>query len=170
MRPPARASTRFRSRLLDRPAGARRGPPPSRGGFTLLELLVGLTLLGLVAGTGITAYRELRAAAALDAARRVAAGELARARMLAVSRREVVRLRLGDGRLVLTSADGDTLSRTGLFLREFGLDSARLAPRTLRFNSRGQAAPGSVYLYRGSHGVRLVSNFLGRVRVERFRL
>jgi hypothetical protein len=46
------------------------------------------------------------------------------------------------------------------------LDSVRLRPSTLRFNPRGQAAPGSLYLYRGRRGVRLVSNFLGRVRRE----
>jgi hypothetical protein len=53
---------------------------------------------------------------------------------------------------------------------DVALDSIRLRPATLRFNARGQAAPGSVYLYRRDRGVRLVSNFLGRIRQENFRL
>jgi hypothetical protein len=46
------------------------------------------------------------------------------------------------------------------------MDSIRVRPPTLRFNSRGQAAPGSIYLYLGVRTVRIVSNFLGRLRVE----
>jgi hypothetical protein len=49
------------------------------------------------------------------------------------------------------------------------VDSLRVRPATLRFNARGQAAPGSVYLYRGRRSIRIVCNFLGRLRIEAVR-
>ncbi|MFW6193741.1 MAG: hypothetical protein ACOC83_09675, partial [Gemmatimonadota bacterium] len=66
--------------------------------------------------------------------------------------------------------DGELVGTTPLVAGTFDLDSARLRPSVLRFNARGQASPGSLYLYRKRRGVRVVSNFIGRVRVERFAL
>ena len=89
--------------------------------------------------------------------------------MLAITRRGVVRIRTrGRGELTLTAPDGRLVSRTNLLDGPFRVDSVRLRPSTLRYNSRGQAGPGSLYLYRGRRGVRIVSNFLGRLRIERF--
>lgn len=141
-------------------------------GFTLTELLVGLALLGGAGVLGLAAWQTHAGAGALRGATRVVRGALDAGRLTAVSRRGVVRLRLEDGgRLVLYDA-GDRELRGWAVGRDgpFRTDSVRLRPRTLRFNSRGQAAPGSIYLYRGRAGVRLVINFLGRVREERFTL
>lgn len=139
-------------------------------GFTLPQLLAALALVAIglavaipVAGGALDAFSLRRSA---DLAR----GHLIRARMTAVARREAVRVVVGpDGNLRLEDPGGGRLGMTqiqgGALLR---LDSVRLRPATLRFNPRGQAAPGSVYLYRGGRGVRLVCNFLGRVRRETF--
>ncbi len=141
-------------------------------GFTLLELMIALaiaSLLLVVAGGGFRAYRE---AVSLDAAVRAVRVHLGRARATAVGRREVVRVRLSpDADLWLLDSEGEVLSTVPLGSSgPFVPDSVRLRPSTLRFNPRGQAAPASIYLYRGKRGVRLVSNFLGRVREERFSL
>lgn len=81
-----------------------------------------------------------------------------------------MRVRLDPGgSLVALDARGRIVAATPL--RDAGLlgvDSVRLRPATLRFNARGQAGPGSLYLYRGGRGVRLVVNFIGRVRREDF--
>ncbi|MEN8145139.1 MAG: GspH/FimT family pseudopilin [Gemmatimonadota bacterium] len=141
-------------------------------GFTLLELMVSLSIAGLllvIAGGALRSYRE---AVSLDAAARAVRVQLGRARASAIGRREVVRLRLSpDADLWLLDSSGGLLSTVPLGSGgSFAPDSIRLRPSTLRFNSRGQAAPASIYLYRGKRGVRLVSNFLGRVREERFTL
>ncbi len=141
-------------------------------GFTLLELMITLAIAGLlilIAGGALRAYRE---AVSLDAATRAVRVHLGLARATAVGRREVVRLRLSpDADLWLLDSAGGVLSTVPLGTGgAFVPDSVRLRPSTLRFNPRGQAAPASIYLYRGKRGVRLVSNFLGRVREERFSL
>lgn len=154
----------------DGPRTAGSGDPA--GAFSLPELLLVVAVVSLLAGLGAPGVAGLAEGASLDRSAALARAHLGRARVLAVSRRETLRVRVGaaaellllDGRdSLLAAAD---LSGPGFL----GLDSVRLRPRTLRFNARGQAAPGSLYLYRGRRAVRLVSNFVGRVRREDLRL
>jgi type II secretion system protein H len=139
---------------------------PARG-FTLLELLVALVLLGLVAATvgpSIAAHRD---ATALRRSASAVRGLLASARHAAVARRAVVRVHVDPrGILRATADDGTEVGAIPLGTGDLALDSVRLRPATLRFNARGQAAPGSAYLHRGDRRVRIVCNFVGRVREE----
>lgn len=136
-------------------------------GFTLIELLIALTVLGTLLALGWTGLRTFREASALRAAARQVVAELSLARRLAVNRRETIRFAVGDEDLALTAADGVVLVRLALAGPDaLPVDSLRVRPATLRFNARGQAAPGSVYLYRGRRSIRIVCNFLGRLRVE----
>lgn len=149
----------------------RPGAGAGYAGVTLLELLIALVLLGVVLAAGAEGFRRYRDAVSLDRAAAAVRGRLAQARMLGVARRGVVELRVtANGALELRDPDDEVVGVTPLVGGTFDLDSARLRPSVLRFNSRGQAAPGSLYLYREDRGVRVVSNFLGRVRVERFAL
>ncbi|MEJ2311679.1 MAG: hypothetical protein P8Y10_05800 [Gemmatimonadales bacterium] len=143
----------------------------SRAGFTLLRLLVATSLLGLALTGSISSLRSMAASAELAGASRVVRGHLVHARTVAVARREVVELTLTPtGDLLLVDSRDSVVRRTPLLgVDGFRLDSASLRPATLRFNARGQAAPGSVYLYGGRFGVRLVMNFVGRVREEKLR-
>lgn len=87
-----------------------------------------------------------------------------------MSRRETVRFRKIGDQLVLQASDGSTLKSIALSGADrLPVDSVLLRPATFRFNARGQAAPGSVYLFRGDRSVRIVCNFLGRLRVEAVR-
>jgi len=141
-----------------------------RDGFTLLELAIVLALMGLVTALAFSGFRAFADSAAITGAARTVREHVTRARSTAIYRRERVRLRKSPGAELTIRDDRDSvlarlpLARTG----PFSIDSVRLRPATLRFNSRGQAAPGSIYLYRKTRGARIVVNFLGRVRVQRF--
>lgn len=146
-------------------------PIRGAGGFTLPELMLGIAVVGLVAAIALPGLRQLRKTIALERAESSCRARLAQARMLAIARRGIVRIRVTtDGQLTLEDPEGGIVSRTRLLDGPFRVDSVRLRPATLRYNSRGQAGPGSLYLYRGNRGVRIVSNFLGRLRIERFRI
>ncbi|MFQ5678153.1 MAG: GspH/FimT family pseudopilin [Gemmatimonadota bacterium] len=141
-------------------------------GVSLPGLLVALAVVGSLLTMAAPAIRTSLEVYSMDRAASLTRALLNRARLLAAARREPVRIRLGTtGDLLLVDPADSLLASApiqgGGLLR---LDSVRIRPASLRFNARGQAAPGSIYLYRGRRGVRLVSNFLGRVRQERLSL
>ena len=139
-------------------------------GFTLPEALIVLTIAAGTLAVGWTGLRGFREASALRAAARQVTAELSLARRLAINRREIVRFAATAQDLALTGEDGVVLARLALAGPDaLPVDSLRVRPATLRFNARGQAAPGSVYLYRGRRSIRIVCNFLGRLRIEAVR-
>lgn len=136
-------------------------------GFTLPELLIVLTIVSSLLVVGWPGVRSFREASALQAAARRATAQLSLARRLAVNRRETIRFSTLEGDLALIDGDGRPLARVAVGGPDgLSVDSVDVRPATLRFNERGQAAPGSVYLYRGSRSIRIVCNFLGRLRIE----
>lgn len=147
-----------------------RGRREAAGGFTLLELTIVLAFTALLAAVAFTGFRTFVDSAAIAGAARTVHEHLTHARAMAIYRRERVRLRLNPGaELTLVDDRDSVLARLSLATSgPFGIDSVRVRPATLRFNPRGQAAPGSIYLYRARKGARIVVNFLGRVRVQRF--
>lgn len=140
-------------------------------GFTLLRLLVAIALLGLALAGSLSGTRSLAQSTELAGAARVVRGLLIYARTVAIARREVVELTLTPTNELLLVDSRDSVVRRAPLLGAdgFRLDSASLRPPVLRFNARGQAAPGSIYLYGRRGSVRLVLNFVGRVREERLR-
>jgi prepilin-type N-terminal cleavage/methylation domain-containing protein len=138
-----------------------------QAGYTLVELLIGLVLLGTIFALGWSGLRHARDAAALEGAARSVTRQLTLGRNIAVARRETVRLRGGPTDLSLFATDGSRLSALHIGPGgELPVDSVDVRPSTIRFNARGHAGAGSIYLWKGRRGIRLICNFLGRVRRE----
>ena len=131
-----------------------------------------LALTGLLTMVAFSGFRSFADSAAISGAVRAAGQHVTRARSTAIYRRERIRLQLSPAADLTLTDDRDSVLASLSLARAgpFGVDSVRLRPATLRFNSRGQAAPGSIYIYRAGKGARVVVNFLGRVRVQRFSL
>lgn len=139
----------------------------SKNGFSLLEVVVALALAGLTAA--IVASRASLDEFGLTRAARLAESQLVRARLHALASHTTTEVRLVGKSLRVAPRGDSLLSRVDLATQALGqLDSVRLRPSTIRFNARGHGSPGSVYLYRGRRGIRLVSNFVGRVRAVPF--
>lgn len=144
------------------------GSGTRQSGFSLLEVAVALAIAGLAATFVIP--REPLDRFSLTRAARVAESQLGLARLHAIASHAPTEVTLDGTKLTVSLRGGRLLSRVDLGRHGLGrLDSAQLRPGVLRFNARGHGSPGSVYLYRGRHGLRLVSNFVGRVRAETLR-
>lgn len=138
-----------------------------RAGTTLIELLIVLLIFSTISAIGWRGLRRFRDAAALQEASNAVTRVLNLGRAMAISRRETVGLRSQARELLLLSSDGSVIARLQIGPgTELPVDSVRVRPTTIRFNSRGHAGAGSIYLWRRGTTVRLVCNFLGRVRRE----
>ncbi len=155
---------------MERAASRRRSRRAARRatGATLSEVSVALAVMAVSVTAAVPAF-DVVDRVSLARSAEIARGHLARARLTALARRARVEVRLGrSNRLLLLDAGGNRIAEAdvggdGLL----ALDSLRIRPTSIRYNARGQGSPGSLYLYRGDRGVRLVSNFLGRVRKQR---
>lgn len=136
-------------------------------GFSIVEIAVAIAIAGLVAAVVIARGPVDRFG--LTRAARVAESQLALARLHAVASHAATEVTLVGTRLEVSLRGGRLLSRVDLGRHALGrLDSVGMRPTTLRFNARGHGSAGSIYLYRGRYGVRLATNFVGRVRAEPF--
>lgn len=149
---------------------ARVSPPRDAAGVTLAEILLALALLGILAAAAAHGSGAIDALS-LHRSADLAHGHLVRARLEALARREKVAVwSRGPGRLLLVGAAGRTLAEVDLGGEGLlALDSLRLRPSVIRYNPRGHGSAGTVTLYRGHRGIRLVVNFVGRVRRHAFR-
>lgn len=139
----------------------------SRNGFSLIEVLVAVAVAGVAALVVVS--RVSLVGLGLAQAARLAESQLVQARLHAIATRTPTEVTLTGTRLEVARRGGMPLSRVDLATHGLGRpDSIRLRPATIRFNARGHGSPGSIFLYRGRRGVRLVSNFVGRVRAVPF--
>jgi prepilin-type N-terminal cleavage/methylation domain-containing protein len=136
-------------------------------GMTLVELLIVLLILSTLSAIGWRSLLRQRDAVALQEAANAVTRVLNLGRAVAISRRETIRLQARTGEILLLTSDGTAVARLRIGPgTELPVDSVQVRPATIRFNSRGHAGAGSIYLWRRRTTVRLVCNFLGRVRRE----
>jgi hypothetical protein len=135
-----------------------------------VEISIVVGLIGILAVTVLPALGALDRWS-LSRGATLAERHLTGVRLRAVASRERLRVRvIPPGTLVtLDEADlvVDRLELSGP--RNRFVDSVRIRPRTIGYNSRGHGSAGSLYLYRGDRGIRVVSNFVGRIRRHSFR-
>jgi hypothetical protein len=130
----------------------------------VVGILVVLGMAALPATSALDRWSLSRAA-------RLTTTQMIEARLLAVGRRDRIRVRVvGSGTLETVDGAGAIIDRRVLAGPSPGLvDSVRIRPNAIRYNPRGHGAAGSIYLYRNGLGIRVISNFVGRIRRHGFR-
>ena len=141
-------------------------------GFTLLELLITLTVFGTLALISNSAYREFRQKTAINRAARVVAADAAMVRTFAIRNRGNVSLVANEGARSYEIRDAaGTVLRTRQFDRqsEFPLSTldVRLTGDSLTFNSRGMltTAFALIDVVSGGGSKTVQINGLGRSRI-----
>ncbi len=140
-----------------------------RRGVSLLELVITITLLGLLVAFAIPPARALRDRLAVDDDARVLAGAHARARLVAVAERRVMVLTLTPDSLVLRAVESatDTVERWRGVLSGAGVRFTGLPTQVVYAPSGATMgfANGTYTISRGAARKQVVVSRYGRVRI-----
>ena len=149
----------------------RPGDLTSERGFTIVEVLIVVTILSLVSLLANTSFRNFRERAILNRAARVVATDMALTRSLAIRERQNVSLVADESGLTyaIRNANGDTLAVRSLdSSSDFAVDSLNVlaAGDSITFNSRGLllTAVARVDVGRASGDRQVQVNGVGRAR------
>jgi prepilin-type N-terminal cleavage/methylation domain-containing protein len=150
----------------------RPGDRTSERGFTIVEVLIVITILSLVSLLANTSFRNFRERAILNRAARVVATDMALTRSLAIRERQNVSLVADESGLTyaIRNANGDTLAVRSLDSgSDFAVDSLNVlaAGDSITFNSRGLllTAVARVDVGRASGDRQVQVNAVGRARI-----
>lgn len=143
------------------------------GGFTVVELLIAIVVLGIVVAVGVSAYNDFRRASTVRRAAEAVAGDIVLTRSYAVQRRRNVSLvaQEADRTYAIRSPGGPTYSR-----RSFAADTdvpltlldVVTAGDSVTFNSRGlkvTAGTDSISVGRLGEELRVKLNAMGRTKI-----
>lgn len=148
--------------------------PEGQGGFSILELLVVLTLISIVLGVGFSGFRSYREATVVDRAIESVAGDVRLARSFAIQRRSPVAIVVDEAARSYALRDETTMDT----LVERRYDAASELPLTvldvvdgssLTFDSRGiLSASGTVRIDVGANDNQrsIAVSRLGRTKVD----
>lgn len=150
----------------------RPGDRASESGFTLVEMLIVVTILSLVSLIANTSFRNLRERTTLNRAARVVATDMSLTRSLAIRERQNVSLVADEVGLTyaIRNVNGDTLAVRSLdSTTDVAVNSldVRAAGDSITFNSRGMllTAFAEVDVGRASGDRRVQVNGVGRARI-----
>jgi prepilin-type N-terminal cleavage/methylation domain-containing protein len=150
----------------------RPGDLTSERGFTIVEMLIVVTILSLVSLLANTSFRHFRDRAILNRAARVVAADMALTRSYAIRERQNVSLVANETSLTyaIRTADGDTLAVRVLdSTTDLAIDSLNVLATgdSITFNSRGLllTAFAQVDVGHASGDRRVQVNGVGRARI-----
>ena len=150
----------------------RPGDRTSERGFTLVEMLIVVTILSLVSLIANTSFRNFRERATLNRAARVIAADMALTRSYAIRERQNVSLVADEASrtYAIRTAGGDTLAVRSLdSSTDLAIDSLNVLATgdSITFNSRGMllTAVAQVDVGRASGDRRVQVNGIGRARI-----
>jgi len=166
----------------DRQAGVYPGMPlpGKQGGFTLIEVMIVIVIIGIMTGIAVPAFSEWRERQAVRSAAQALLSQMKQARVLALAENRSVSIDFCDG----TVRDGWVLDSTSpgvscdpcatlsctenlISLSQFsGNLSLTTDKDPITFFSRGTASNGTVTFSSGSSSQGVTVNIIGRARLQ----
>lgn len=143
----------------------------NRRGFTIIEALVVMSILGVVATFAVPAFERTMLANKLDRATVVAAADLQNAFTLAARQRKPVRVTVdGAGRSIeiydRTTGALLTMRRYGASTSAYGLTSLSIANPVIVFPTGIASGTTTVTLRLGQHQRRITMSRVGQIRIQ----
>ncbi|TLS73665.1 type II secretion system protein GspH [Mariprofundus erugo] len=139
--------------------------PASARGFTLLEVMIVIMIIGVMAAVAVPAYSTWRANQAVSSAQQTLLAQLKQARVLAVSENRSVSVTFTSTSYTFDanmSGTCDVCRNEQVNLGRFA-GNLTLSPTTTRtFSSRGTANSGTITLTAGSSSRDITINVIGR--------
>jgi prepilin-type N-terminal cleavage/methylation domain-containing protein len=83
-----------------------RGNPTAASGFSLIELMATMAILGILVQVGLPAIQQIRLMSSLDSGQRVVSSALLRGRWLAINRGQQHTVTLNGGNVVQIRSGG----------------------------------------------------------------
>jgi type IV fimbrial biogenesis protein FimT len=155
--------------VVRRPPSALRSTPSARAGFTMLEAMIALTLIGLMAAVGLPRIHSILARQQVDRTAQMTAADMRAAFTSAARGRIPVRITVpanGAGYLITNVATGDTIIRKDFSSGDITVKGISGSLVTVDVFPNGMAAaPDTVTVSTTGYSRKLSISRVGFVRV-----
>ncbi len=133
----------------------------AQAGFTLVEMMAVVAIIGVIAAFGIPRYSEWRASQGVSSATSALMGHLKQARHLAIGENRSVEVLIASNQYTF---DKTSVQQNIVTMTQFGSPALTATPadNTFTFASRGTVNTGNIVISSGTSCKKIVINTIGR--------
>ncbi|MDX8413010.1 MAG: prepilin-type N-terminal cleavage/methylation domain-containing protein, partial [Mariprofundales bacterium] len=137
----------------------------AQAGFTLIEMMVVVAIVGVVTAITIPGYNSLRNAMGLSSATSTLMGHFKQARHLAISHNRSVSIVVSATSYLFDSGANDNNRNQSVTMKQFGSPTLTPSTATFTFSSQGTVNAGNICIAQGNTYKTLTVNIIGRAYI-----